>query len=182
MSFEAGKILQNIDLWKKTMSWFEEQGGQIPPVLKDAVASGKFNLRHKSFTNNNPKHVMFRSKKYKSKEELIAQVFDNSNSIYNNLEEVKGEILDLQKWKAIKEISESEALSNGSVISPILFIIQEKSDGTRKTRLVHHDIMNCTYSKPKFTLARISQELERIADFDELSKCDKTKCFYGGWG
>ena len=38
--------------------------------------------------------------------------------------------------------------------------------------------LNFSYAKPKFSLAKISNEVERIAEFDELWKCDKEKCFY----
>ena len=180
-NFQAGDLLKNRPFWRDAISYFENKGGMVPAVVKDAVENGFFDLRHKSFTNLKAKNVVFRGDKFNSAEDLLSHKFENSSSIQKNLSDVLAEIKSLDSCRAIGEISESEALAEGSIISPILWVSQVKSDGTKKNRLIHHDLLNYSYSKPKFSLAKISNELERISDFDDLWKCDMEKCFYWGW-
>ena len=179
-TFLAGDILKNLGKWREAIDWMQKNGGNVPAVVYDAVQSGYFNLRHKSFTNSGAKNVIFRGQHFKSKNDLLNQNFQNSSSIARNLDEVMAEIGCLENCGAIERVAEAEAMSEGSIVSPILWIVQTKSDGSRKKRLIHHDLLNYTYSKPKFSLAKISVELERLADFGEIRKCDKEKCFY--WG
>ena len=180
-SFKAGDLLKNRPFWRDAINYYENKGGMVPAVVKDAVESGHFDLRHKSFTNFKASNVIFRGEKYESKDQLLAKNFENSSSIQKNLSEVLDEVMKLDNCGAVVEISEAEALSEGSVISPILWISQIKSDGSKKNRLIHHDLLNFSYAKPKFSLAKITNEVERIAEFEELWKCDKEKCFYC-WG
>ena len=140
-SFQAGDLLRNRPLWRDAVVYFENKGGQVPAVVKDAIENGFFDLRHKSFTNHKAKNVVFRGEKYDSSEKLLNTKFENSSSIQKNLSEVLDEISILDKCGGVTEISESEALSAGSIISPILWVSQLKSDGTKKNRLIHHDIL-----------------------------------------
>ena len=109
---------------------------------------------------------------------VLAKEFRNSSSIRKNLADVLNELDCLESSRAVGRVTEEEAKSEGSIIAPILWVKQEKAGGVVKNRLIHHDLLNFTYSRPKFSLARISQELERIADFNELRKCDAEKYFY----
>ena len=108
----------------------------------------------------------------------MAKKFENSSSIEKNLDDVLVEIDNLKKCGAIERVSKEEALSEGSICSPILWVSQPKPDGSTKTRLIHHDLLNYSYTKPKFSLSKITVELERLADFNILRKCDKEKCYY----
>ena len=60
-NFIACDILRNRPLWKDAISWMENNGGFVPPVVKDAVETGFFDLRHKSFTNFNANNIVFRT-------------------------------------------------------------------------------------------------------------------------
>ena len=73
-AFTAGEILKNKEKWSDAMVWMESNGGFVPPLLKDAINSGFFDLRHKSFTNFNAKKVVFRGVNFSSKEELLADL------------------------------------------------------------------------------------------------------------
>ena len=170
--------MKNQEKWREAIAWMQSNGGHVPAVVLDAVQAGYFNLRHKSFTNPAAKNVIFRGQHFKSKNDLLDRNFENSSSISKNLGDVMTEITSLDNCGAVERVSEAEALSEGSVISPILWIVQTKPDGSLKKRLIHHDLLNYTYSKPKFSLAKVSVELERLADFSEIRKCDKEKCFY----
>ena len=178
--FTAGQLFSNLSRWQRFIEEEERSGAFVPEVLKDAVRSGAFDVRHPSFTNLEADHVVFRGRVFSSKKDLLDKTFENSKSIKENYDLVWAEILALIECKAVREVSEEEAYSQHSVISPILWVSQQKPDLTMKHRLIHHDRLNYTYSKPKFRLANISSELERIADFDGLFKADLEKCFYGG--
>ena len=146
-NFLAGDLLKNKPYWRDAISYFESNGGMVPVVVKDAVEKGYFDLRHKSFTNFNAKHVIFRGEKFNSKEDLLNHKFENSSSIQKNLSVVLEEINNLTNCRAVSEISESEALSEGSIISPILWVSQTKSDGSKKNRLIHHDLLRADAMK-----------------------------------
>ena len=176
--FVAGQLLSNLPRWRKFIEEEESCGNFVPEVLKDAVKVGKFNVRHPSFTNFDADHVVFRGRVFESKKELMEKKFENSRTIKDNFDLVWAEILSLVESKAVREISEVEANSEGSVISPILWVSQPKPDNTIKHRLIHHDRLNYTYSRPKFRLAQISTELDRISEFSGLLKADLEKCFY----
>ena len=124
--------------------------------IESTLNSGSFNLRHPTFTNFNPRHVVFRGIKFQSKEALLASDFRNSSSIRKNLADVLAEIECLNKCQAVVRISKEEALSEGSILSPILWIVQDKPGGVKKNRLIHHDRLReghflCKRGIPKTT-------------------------------
>ena len=176
--FEAGGLLKNKKAWNLLKNEADQFYGGLPPVLSDAIDTGSFDVRHRSFTNENAKNIKFQGIKYASKQDLLDEDFPNSNSVDNNIKEVTKKIQELQKSKAVTEISEEEARSPGSILSPILWIEQEKEDGSMKKRLVHHDRLNYQYAKPKFSMVSITNELDRLADFESLRKHDKQSAFY----
>ena len=178
MPFSAGKILSNLQKWQAAIEQVEKSGGHVPEVLLDAVKTGEFDLRHSSFTNSNAKNVIFRGQKFSSKEKLLSLDLRNSSSIQKNLGDVLDEIKSLEEYNALREIDEATAFEEGSILSPILWVSQQKEDGSIKHRLIHHDRLNYTYAKPKFSLSTIGQELDRLAEFYGLKKMDLEKCFY----
>ena len=161
---------------KALLSAFEKSASYL--WLSDAIESGCFNMRHKSFTNEKAKNITFQGKKFSSRKELLDYDFPNNKSIQDNIEEVWNKILELERSGAVKGISEEDAYSPGSIISPILWIEQEKEDGSLKKRLVHHDRLNYQYTKPKFSMVTIANELDRLSDFERIRKHDKKSAFY----
>ena len=178
MTFRAGEFYKNKQKWQQAIHETKETGGFVPRFLEEAVDRGGVNVRHRDFTNNNAKNVIFRGHNFGSHKALMQKEFRNSSSISKNIEEVGMEIQLLLDSGAIEEVSEEEAKSPGSLVSPILWITQMKPDGTKKCRLIHHDMWNYQYSRPKFTLTDIAAELDILAEFLEIEKHDLEKAFY----
>ena len=170
--FRAGEFFKNVKKWQTTVAQVKQDGGHIPPFLEEAIAGGGVNVRHKSFTNPSANEVVFRGKHYRNEEHLLSKNFRNSRSIRRNISQVSKEIVLLEECGAISQVSEQEALSAGSIVSPILWVTQKRPDGKFKSRLIHHDILNYQYSRPKFTLTEISAELDILAEFLEIEKHD----------
>ena len=137
--FVAGQLLSDLKKWQNFIEEEERCGAFIPEVLRDAAKTGKFDVRHPSFTNLEASHVIFRGRVYDNKKEFFSKTFENSRSIKDNFDLVWAEILALLEYKAVREVSEEEAFSEGSLISPILWVSQPKPDQTIKHRLIHHD-------------------------------------------
>ena len=178
VKFVGGQILKNQAKWRQAVAFLEDNGGHVPEFFKEAVETGKFNVRHPAYTNKNASHVCFRGFVYKSKHQLLKADLKNRKSVAQNLADVKNECEVLEKCQVIRRITKEEAEEPGSVVSPILWVTQVKSDGSKKNRLIHHCRLNYMYSKPRFALTQIADELDQLAEFEEIAKYDMEKFFY----
>ena len=178
VKFIAGRALENKNRWQEAVDKIIDGGGHVPKCVVEAIKNGAFNIRHADFTNHNANNFVFRGQKFRSKTKLMSAHFANSRSVSENKREVELEVENLVSSGAIREVSEEEATSAGSIVSPILWITQRRPDGSRKNRLIHHDRCNYTYSRPRFSLTQISAELDMLAEFEEIAKWDLDKAFY----
>ena len=176
--FVAGEFFKNKERWQNAVAAAKENGSFVPQFLEEAISGDGVDVRHKSFTNESARNVKFRGYQFGSKEALLKKNFQNSRSIQRNIDQVLTEIELLLSCNAIEEVSREQAFEEGSIISPILWVTQKKPNGKTKTRLIHHDLLNYQYSRPKFTLTDISAELDVLAEFFSIKKHDLEKAFY----
>ena len=178
MAFEFGGFLKEKNLWQNHIDLVRERGGHVPTFVHQAISNGGIDPFAKEFTNLKRRHVKFRGRFYENFEDLARADLKNSTSIYEHKEEVLAEVDRLASRGGIRFISKQEAFSTGSIINPIQWHRSHRSDGKVKCRFIIHGKVNPYYSRPKFSMAEISDEVHIIAKFDKLVVNDNEDAFY----
>ena len=178
MNFRFGQYFSNKDLWLHHIEEVRNNGGYVPPFISQAVETGAVDPYHGDFTNLKRRNFKFRGHFYKDFAHLASTDVPNSPSIYQFQSEVAAEIARLEARGGARFISERDALSPGSIVNPIQWERSPKPDGSWKTRFILHAKGNSFYSRPRFSLADISDEVHILAQFSELAVCDNSDCFY----
>ena len=93
--FEAGKILQNYQLWKFLKEEVKRRGGVVDPIIDEAIERGCFDITHKQIFNINKK-LFFNNRFYKTVGELLYSDIEN----YNGIEKYRvGKLIDRKRRK-----------------------------------------------------------------------------------
>ena len=178
MTFPFGKFFANKSKWQQIIDDVRSQGGYVPSFIAQAIPNGAVDPFHQDFTNLKRKNIRFRGRTYSDFDRLAEAEIKNSPTIYEFKSEVETELARLDSRGGIRFISEREARSPGSIINPIQWERSPKADGTWKKRFIIHSKANCFYSRPRFSLTDISEEIHVLAKFTELVVCDNSDCFY----
>ena len=136
MDFRAGQFYANRDLWRENLELVRSRGGFVPPIVSKAVEAGVIDPFDSEITDlklgNN---CRFRGKYFSNFQELINYDFPNSPSVLEFHADVLAEIYRIRDFGGVREISEEEALGPDSILNPIQWFRDQRSDGTVKTRL-----------------------------------------------
>ena len=180
MAFDFGKFFVQKDIWQQHINLVRDRGGHVPTFVNQAVVNAGIDPFHKDFTNLKRRNVKFRGRVYETFDQIANAQIKNSPTIYEFKDEVLMEINRLETRRGIRFISEREATAVGSIVSPIQWHRAHRSDGKLKCRFIIHCKLNPFYSRPRFSLADIADEVHVIAKFEELVVADNEDAFYSG--